>query len=563
VTTGKKIIESAITAKANAETQLRLLGETDNPLALVQNLAPHDLLVAWDLADDEQRTDLLKLADREQAALLMDIHCWRGDVPDMEALERFVEPLVMSGIGGAFQVIDLLGEELRTLLLKSNVRVHLLEDRNEVIEVPDGSEMIVCPDGRYHLEFPDPDRVTDVERAIWGALLYRPFEQYQLEMECVIHDFPSELQENALRWRSGRLADYGFATREEAISILVPRTVEEVRTRAMNTDSTHYPLSAEFRLPVLYQENLSGHAYFDRVVNRLQLSEHPETQARVEQLGTEISAMTNYFLTATGVDIGNLESVALGIRRARDILALGLSATAAGDVDRGAEFLLRLVPGTLLQAGLGLVYPLRDRARALLGDKRFASGRDAGALFDPPYQVGLTCLALDIPCRWPPLEGPDGVAASLFRPQPDELEAISSAADLEAADRLLAETEILGTLLFEVLAYREPTLRETPASVLVLTALANAAGGRDALPHPLTYQEARVFGEGALAADPARFLSDALGVLAPPLGVSADGAERLGDETDPGRRLLMRLIQIGRARLAADAPERVLLVEPV
>jgi hypothetical protein len=556
------IVRTAVSAKDNAVSVLARMQETDNPGALVKTLAPHDLLLAWNEADDEQRVDLFRLADKEQAALLIDLRCWVNDQPDIAAVEETVKPLVLSGVGGAIHVLNTLEPEIRTLLLKSNVRIHLLEDRNEQVTVPDESELIACPDGRYYIEFPDPDRVSDVERAVWSALLYKPFEEYQPEIECVIHDFPSELQEMALRWRTGRLADYGFLPYEKAMSVLVPRSVSEVRQLATKASSYH-GMATQMTLPVLYEENLLGNAFLDRVIGLLWSSVDAIAQDRAALLGAELAAMTNLYLTATRTDISDVDAVARGSRWARDTLALGLFEAVDGDVEQGARFLHALVPAFFLQVGLGRIYPLRDRARVLLNDPRFAAVGQAAAVFDPPYFIGLTCLAGDIPSRWPALSGEAGRSISLFEPTPEELEPFSCPDDVLEAELLLGEAEIMGKLLFSALKFKEPPLRETPASIVVLTALANGAADRPLEAKPVTFAEARVFGQQALSIQEDQFLRDAMVVLAPLMEVDSVVHEGLEAEADPAKRLLIRLIQIGRNRLGADAAERVLLVEDV
>jgi hypothetical protein len=199
----------------------------------------------------------------------------------------------------------------------------------------------------------------------------------------------------------------------------------------------------------------------------------------------------------------------------------------------------------------------------LLKDPRFAAAGQAGAVFDPPYFIGLTCLAGDIPSRWPALSGEAGRSISLFEPTPEELAPFSCPDDVSEAELLLSEAEIMGKLLFKALKYKEPPLRETPASIVVLTALAHGAADRELEAKPVTFAAARVFGQQVLSIQEDQFLRDAMMVLAPLMGVDPVLPDGLQTEADPAKRLLIRLIQIGRTRLGADAAERVLLVEDV
>ncbi len=547
----------------NIETMLTRLGKSENPGALVKALAPHDLLVAWHLADDEQRADLLQLADKEQTDLLIDLSCWPTNLPDLDKLEALIEPLCLRGPGGAVQMLDTVEPELRTQLLRRNVRVHLLDNRNDEIQAAEESEIIACPDGLYYIEFPFPEEVTDVERALWGALISRPFVQYQPELECIRHDFLSELQETALRWRLGRLADFGFVGREEAFAVLAPRSVDEVRRLAERVEIKTIPLTSNISLPLLYRDNLKEDDFLDRVLEALEKSDDPETMSRFANLGAELAVMINRFLTAASADISNLDDVARCTGWAGNLLTLGLSETAGGNIEQGIRLLAKLAPVVFLQVGLGLSYPLRDRARLLLNDMRIASAGSPGAIFDPPHHIALLNLTEDIPRHWPRLEKDAGLSTDLFIPNSFDFTTFSKKEALSSIDRFLSEAEQIPSLLFDTLGCEAPLPEATSASMLILTALVNAANSRDPRPFPVTFSEAKIFIRHVVSLDRDRFAYDALAVLAPLFEVVVEGPSSPAHERDPKRRLLLRLIAIGRSRLSIDAPENAMLIEPV
>ncbi len=546
-------------ATISAEQVLRQMQNLNDPGRLIRSLEPHDLLMAWHLADDEQRADLLTLADKHQVDLLIDIRCWQSDLPDIDEVEALIRPLVMTGIGGATRALLNLEGELRTLLLKRNAQVHLLEDVNEDIMVPDTSELIPCPDGRYFIELPDPDQVTDVERALIQTLLMQPFEFYQPELECIRHELPAELTEISYRWRKGRLADFGFSTREEAIEMMVPCTVEQARQMAEN--EVELSSDSEFSLPVLYRESFLGNEFLDNVMDVLRSSDAPEQQSRLGTLGAELATMTNLFLSAKGVNLGNVEQVARNTTWARDMMALGLFETADGDEVEGARLITAVSPGIFLRVALGMVYPLRKRARKLLGDRKLIPPGRKGSIFDPPYFVGLSCLSRVIPAYCSTVTREGEFTHSLFEPKERDLRAFSHPRELKQAERLLEEVELLPTLLFDGLKCEQPPVRGTPASILLLNALANAASGREPTASPIEREEANVFAEEFLSITEDRLLADTLAVLAPLIDASDEVAQDPAEDSDPARRLLIRLIKIGRSRLIADAPERTLLIE--
>ncbi|MBW2276815.1 MAG: hypothetical protein JRF63_04940, partial [Deltaproteobacteria bacterium] len=408
-----------------ADDFLRRLGDVDDPLSLVRELPPHDLLFLLREADDELKVELLTLADREQVRSVVDLTCWKDHHPDLAALGALIAPLAMSSLDGADKMLADMTDELRTLFLKRHAVVHVREDKDDDVPAAEGSELIACSDGYYFIEFPRPDDVPDLYRQLLTALLNRPFEEYQRELECIRHDLPSELEELALRWRVARLADHGFETRDESMVLLTPRDPDHVRRAIDSASDPPYPLRANQRLPAVYGTNLEGREVLDQALQNLATSDDPVFVERNRYIGAELGAMTNRFLAAIGCDLGDLDEIGRSVRLARDTLALGLTAVSGADAVQGARALLTQVPTVLVQAAMGVLAPLRYRARKLLADPRLTLRGQRGALLDLPLSIAVRGLARDLPLRWPALEGEAATAAGHGEPGADELEGFS------------------------------------------------------------------------------------------------------------------------------------------
>jgi hypothetical protein len=180
-------------------------------------------------------------------------------------------------------------------------------------------------------------------------------------------------------------------------------------------------------------------------------------------------------------------------------------------------------------------------------------------LLDPPHRIAVECLARVIPLNWPPLHDGRDLSPTPVEPLPDELEAFAVRADLRLFERLLEEAELLPELLLDRCGWRLIPGDETAtASTLVLAALARATAGHAPRPEPLEPAKAAAFGEQVTSVGEEQLCADALAVLAPLAGVEPTGADHPTSEDDPARRLLLRLILLGRARLGADDPLHVL-----
>ena len=545
-----------------AEAFLKRLRNADDPLALVDKLAPHDLLILHREADDEQRADLLTMARKDQIEGVVDLACWKGDIPDLNAIEEFVRPLVSTGLEGAQAAYDKLGNELRTLLLKRHVVVHLREDKDDEVPAAQGSDLIQCPDNYYFIEIPHPDDVPDIIRQILAGLINKPFEEYQLELECIRHDLPSNLQETAFRWRGGRLADLGFGSLEDGLAILSPRDPEQVKRMLASATNPQYPTSLDFQTSAIVSENIAGNDLLERVLGFLQQSDDPVFAARSERLGADLVAMTSLFLTGSRCDLGDTEAVARSARWARDILALGLWMVVGDDIAAGARALAYLAPATILQAGMGMLIPLRQRARKVLADRRLDTKTAQGLRMDPPLDVILHSLSLDIPGWWPPLDEGRDLSPVPMDPLPGELVAFANPEQLGRAEALLEEAEQLADLACDKLGWDPYALDdrgEVWGSTLLMTALANLAKGDDPRAVPVTPDEAAAFNDRVFNSGEEDLILDSISDLSRVMPVSADGPLHPAAERDPLRRLILRLIHLGRARIASGDPSTILV----
>ncbi len=541
---GNRVAPSSA-SKETARQFLRALKDADNPLELTEPLAPQDLLFAFFEADDEQRADLLALATEEQFHSMVDLYGWSGWTPSIEKVEELIAPLVATGLGGAIRAMDRLTDEMRTLLFRRHLVVHQREHLDDdAPEVPETSDLIPTADGYYFIEIPDAENCPTVVRQLVDGLLFRPFEEYHRELEAIRWELESSLEEDALRWRTGRMADLGFGTYEEGLRLLAPLDPSAVAARLKSRRTTPL-LRVDNALPALYREKLEGHPLLEGAFSLLATSADPQWQARAETLPAEIASMTNLFLSAIRCDLSDLDAVAAGAGMARDLLALGLSAVGGNGPSDAANALVHEVPGTFIQAAMGVLTPLRQRARQLKKSPSLRTVR-----LDPVYHVALDCLSRDIPVWWPPLSGPEALSPAFPEPLSDEMTVISSGNDVTAAARMLDELERLEEL-FEQPGWLPADGAAALLSSVVLTVLANGGGGAPSC-EPLDADDAEQFALQFCDRDMEEALADALAVLAPLADIDEEGPLEPAHEDEPLRRALLRLLCIGRERMVSE-----------
>ena len=526
----------------------RHLRNADVPHALVAPLAPPDLLLLLREADDEQRGDLLLLSSPAQFTGLCDLACWQGDTRIYTALEHLIWPLVQRGVDEARLAFTRLDEELRTLLLRRHVIVHLREDKDDDIPANDDNELIACPDTFYFIELVSEGETPDVVRGLLQGMLTLPYETYQKELECVRHDMTTELEELALRWRNNRLADLGFATREEGLRLLSQRPAAPLIQQLESAAMAPVP-AIDIDVPALYQHTYRDAALLDAAIQHLRQSSVPQHQQRAAQLPAELTAATNMLLSALDCDLSDFDAIARHIALSRDLVCLGLSALHCDTPDTAAHALAHLLPGQLMQAAMGVLAPLRDRARELLRHPALTLDNDAGAWLDPPHRIALHLLRPHVPAWWAWLTDAGQYAPAPQLPFPKELQPFAHTSQLALAQQLLDEAEQAAALLpkLRLLGPWETTPDVLLAfSSLVMTALANAFAAQRVPTAPVSPSDAQRFAQAFVAIDEDQSLADALAVLAPHLD---DATPADAQAAEARTRLLQRALLIGRARL--------------
>ena len=490
-------------AAARGKRRLDVILDAPDPGALVRALPAEELyFLVRDLGLSDA-AELVQLASPEQFRAFLDLDAWRGSAPDPAR----VLPWLRAARSGALrsdaaalrwkEQLGALDPELLSLVLLDALRIHdLQQDPDPELE---GDRFLRTPEGRYLVEF----RAEGADYAAARALLDDLYAEDPLGaarlLESVRWEVRSELEESALRWRSGRLADLGYPDLGEALSWYA-------RPPAAPAAEPGLP----DRPPGFFLAQFRRGSLLDRAAGRLE----PEAAERFER---QLLAAANAVLVADAVDPADLEAVRRSVESARAVLELGLEAAAGSDEARAAEALATTPLKRLFQKGFGRVLELRWRAERLLG--KGGGGTREAPLLDPPLGETLSALARRRPLYFPGLEAPreewGGPAAAAGAPRSflASAELSRAAAALDQAEALLTLGRGLGLVPSPAGAVPAPRL-----SALYLTALANERLGRAFAPVPLPasdlpaaarvlerFDDPRLAGEaGALLASMAR-----------------------------------------------------------
>ena len=158
---------------------------------------------------------LLEHASATQLVTAIDLDAWQGLQLDPRSMQEWLAALAEAGPETLLRAARALDPEAIVLMLRDRVEVHL-DPRDEDWQAPPGAQTL---EGQFYLL---PRRTGD-DIADLVALLRALFEQdywlYFRMLQGVVWEMQTDLEEWALRWRTGRLEDLGFPSWDEAMRI--------------------------------------------------------------------------------------------------------------------------------------------------------------------------------------------------------------------------------------------------------------------------------------------------------------------------------------------------------
>jgi hypothetical protein len=502
-------------ATSTGKRRLDVLLDAPNPGALIRALPPDELYFTIREVGLGDAMELVQLASAEQFKVILDLDAWRqgrmevrralpwlraaraGSLSDPKAAARWTRKR---------RALD---PEVLFLLLRDVLTIHDLEKDEDPELTTD--RFLRTPEGKYIVEFNVDGAEYSAVRGLLDDLYAEdPFQAARL-LASLLWELPSELEETALRWRTGRLADLGYPSLEEALSWYARPAAGPVE-----------PPGSPSRPPGFFLAPLTEGSVLARAAARLD----GEDRAALE---LQLVGAGNAVLVADGIDPVDLEQVREAVAGARAMVELGLSHQAGGDPERAAALLAEVPVKRLFQEGFGRVLTLSWRAERLL--KGGHAGSKGAPLLDAPLGEALAALASRRPRFQPGLAAPRedwGGPGVLGEPR-----RFLTEADLRLAAEALDLAEGLAALAADLGLDVRAEGTAPRLSTLWLTALANQRLGRPFAPAPIPAAELRRAAEAVVDPADARLQTrGAAGALL--LQLARDRAEQLLVELDAG-----------------------------
>lgn len=377
-----------------------LFAEAD-PERAIRALPGDELYYLLREDDPSEARELLAYARAEQVQVVLDFGLWAGDQLSLSRMEEWVAVMAEMPVETIGTWIKGLDTELVALLLRKGARIYDLsmeEAPDETVgiafETPDRAFVIDATGYTPPVEAPAGEEGGDEgpQAPVSAQALVRIIDaMYRTDLEYARRilvgarsELDSEMEEMALRWRQGRMADLGFIDAVEALEIyreLDPATVHigEVRpgtrTRpsgAGDASEAGVAPSPLQRAPAILAEELGGSSLFARALGRV------TSRQELDEIHFALVGLANRVLAADRIDPADDQGVAAGVRRMRATLDLAVEylARAGGrvvDEDRAVDAVRTVAAMRLHRLGVSLLGKVRGLARSLVRQGPFSA----------------------------------------------------------------------------------------------------------------------------------------------------------------------------------------------
>lgn len=312
----------ATVCEAPVEQRARMLDLLPEPEEIVPLLPDAELTYTVKAVGLDDATWLLAHATERQLATCFDLDAWQGLTPDRAALSQWFAVLAEAGEETALRAVHAIDMETLVLYLREHVEV-MLDPKDEDWQPPEGAQTL---EGQFYFVARSPVDDLAPILATLHAVFRNDYWLYFRSMQAVMWELESDLEEWALRWREGRLADLGFPAWEESMRIygyLRPEQRNVLAEVAPGAGRTDEPMAWD--LPVWIPDLP---ALSERDFPIFRAAQRLDAGGRRAFFYAFVS-LANKVAVADRMPLGNAASLPKAIEKAADFASIGLESVSA------------------------------------------------------------------------------------------------------------------------------------------------------------------------------------------------------------------------------------------
>ena len=354
----------------------RLLASADLAAAVAALEPLEAYYIVREIGLDQALPILLELSP-EQLETCVDLDCWSRSDFAVDSLDEWLSAFALADpetLARAFFSLDYV---VQLLFLAQTVTVYD-PDTDQVPPEDEGNDTprAATPDGFYLLDLKTDLALKTHPFNLLDALYqYDPFAAHRLLSDVRV-DLPTQIEEEALRFRNGRMQDIGFVPPEEAAVLFSRPAVHQPLRRPQRPID-----SALTRLPSVYAGPMIETTLLQQALSLI------TDQERLSSLEQEIVWAINSAIIAYGEKTQDIKQITDIAERVRDTISLGLESLLAKQEEGGpldsaaaaanaADLLEVWCITDLFRHGFAATLGLQKEARQALSEPRFRAWYD-------------------------------------------------------------------------------------------------------------------------------------------------------------------------------------------
>ncbi len=337
----------------------------DRPDAIdhIKTLDPHALFRVIKEAGFDQGVDLIPYTNPRQLQVFVDLDCWNKDRIDVDRMATWLAVFVTDADDDHFhRALRGIDPEVIALFFKKHLEaVEVIEDPEEDLpKLPPRAEL--SPDNAYAIIYPENEDMAALMRALVDRLYHVDQGLAWTLFEAVRWELTTEMEEVAYKFRNGRLEEYGFVERTEALAVYAHLEPISFRNR-FEEDRHDQKIGIDppdtLHVPAVIADEIDDEFYFFRILDSI------EDVTLLERLSAELVTLTNRAMLADGIEPGGVDTGQEVIRRSAGYLSLGLAFVSRTDADAARRALQELALRDLFRVGYSITTNLQKKAGAL------------------------------------------------------------------------------------------------------------------------------------------------------------------------------------------------------
>lgn len=329
----------------------------ENAQELVQAMPEEEIYLTIKEIGEHDALPLISLMSPEQYQYLLDLEFWKKYELNPEKIYHWL-PILLSceeeAIERWLKSIDL---DTLILTLKKNIRIHI-RNNDEPLDF-DKENYPIRLDGTYYIEVLNPSFREYIEKLI-NYLASIDFNFYLRLLDQVSWEIEAELEERAFRFREARLADKGFPSFDEAISLyqyLNPKMLKIMLEKREIPKIEISENSIPPNFPMLIKDQ---RMFFSICLGEV------EDRNILDRIKMELSYMANQALVIDQPENIDLAVLQDSLIKVGAYLSIGLEILSGGDISLAGRYISEIPLKYIFQIGFGATLELKWKAEKII-----------------------------------------------------------------------------------------------------------------------------------------------------------------------------------------------------